>query len=157
MAIAWNFNENDYQANDFACIPAGDYRVRIANAEETKSKNGNDMVKLTLDVSGHSSSLWYYLVFMPDNPSMTNQKLGQLFESFGINPGDMNTANWVGKVGAARVTNEMYNGENTAKVKYFLSKKKQESLDEWKEPAGKASVTGGNANFVPVASEDLPF
>ena len=157
MALSWNFNKDDYQENDFGCIPAGDYRVRIANAEETKSKNGNDMVKLTLDVSGHSSSLWYYLVFMPDNPSMTNQKLGQLFESFGITPGDMNTANWVGKVGAARVKNEAYNGEQTAKVSFFLSKKKQESLDEWKEPAGKASVTGGNSASVVVDESDLPF
>lgn len=157
MAISWNFNAEDYQENDFAPIPAGDHRVRIAKAEEAKSKNGSDMVVLTLDVSGHSSSLWYYLVFMPSNPQMTNQKLGQIFESFGITPGDMNLNNWVGKVGAARVKHEAYNGEQTAKVSYFLTKKKQETMSEWKEPAGKASVTGGGSASVVVDESDLPF
>lgn len=157
MAISWNFNENDYQENDFAIIPVGDYRVRIAKAEETKSRNNNDMIVLTLDVSGHSSSLWYYLVFMPDNAKMTNQKLGQIFDSFGITPGDMNIQNWLGKVGGARVAHEPYNGENTAKVKYFLSRNKVDKLPDWQEPAGKASVTGGDNSFATVSDEDLPF
>lgn len=156
MAIAWNFNADDYKENDFAPIPVGDHRVRISKAEEKKSQNGNDMIALTLDVSGHSGSLWYYLVFMPNNPQMTNQKLGQIFSSFGITPGDMNTANWVGKVGACRVKHELYNGENSAKVSYFLTKEKQETLPAWSEPAGKSSVTG-NTNFVDVAADDLPF
>lgn len=157
MAISWNFNENDYQENDFAIIPVGDYRVRIANAEETKSKNGNDMIKLTLDVSGHSSSLWHYLVFMPDNAKMINQKLGQIFDSFGITPGDMNTQNWLGKVGGARVKHELYNGENFAKINYFLSRAKVDKLPDWQEPAGKASVTGGGNSFATVSDDDLPF
>ena len=158
--IQWNFNENDYSENNFSIIPVGDFRVRIANAEETKSKNGNDMVVLTLDVSGYSSSLWYYLVFMPDNPQMTNQKLGQIFDSFGITPGDMNIKNWLGKVGGARVKHEPYNGENTAKVAYFLSRAKVDKLPAWQDSPGKASVTGGsaNANFVPIPEDsELPF
>ena len=154
--ISWNFNAADYKEATFSIIPAGDHRVRIAKAEETKSKNGNDMIVLTLDVSGHSSSLWFYLVFMPDNPQITNSRLGQIFDSFGINPGDMNINGWVGKVGACRVKHETYNGENTAKVNYFLSKTKQENLPAWSEPAGKASVTG-NANYVEIGSDDLPF
>lgn len=158
MAIAWNFNEADYKENDFGIIPVGDHRVRIAKAEETKSKNGNDMVVLTLDVSGHSGSLWYYLVFMPDNPRMTNQKLGQIFDSFGITPNDLNVNNWVGKVGGARVKHEMYNGENSPKVSYFLSRSKVDKLPAWQDSPGKASVTGGGAGFVEIPSDDsLPF
>lgn len=161
MAITgWNFNAEDYKENDFAPIPVGDHRVRIAKAEEKTSSKGNDMVVLTLDVSGHASSLWYYLVFMPDNPQMTNQKLGQIFSSFGITPGDMNVANWVGKVGAARVKHEKYNGEDTARVSYFLSKEKQAQLPAWQESPGKASVTGNTlAGFEGVATDegDLPF
>lgn len=156
MAISWNFNAEDYKENDFAPIPVGDHRVRIANVEELKSSKGNDMLKLTLDVSGYSGSLWFYLVFMPDNPQITNSRLGQIFDSFGIAPGDMNFANWVGKVGGARVKHEVYNGENSAKINYFLSRSKVDNLPAWQEPAGRASVTGGG-NMVAVDSDDLPF
>lgn len=159
MAINWSFNANDYQEPSFDALKPGEYRVRIRDAEECVSKNGNDMIKITFDVSGHSCSLWYYLVFMPDNPQMVNQKLGQIFNSFGINPGDLNLENWKGKVGAANVINEMYNGEKQAKIRYFISKEKQASMPAWSEPAGKASVTGGGADFAPVevSDEDLPF
>ena len=156
--ISWSFNADDYNENDFQVIPAGDHRVRISGAEECTSKNGNDMIKLTLDVSGYSSKLWYYLVFMPQNPQMTNNKLGQIFNSFGIKPGNMNTAEWVGCVGAARVKHELYNGETTARVSYFLSKEKQEQLPPWSEAGAVAGVTGGN-DFAPVSEDDseLPF
>lgn len=157
MAINWNFNANDYQEQSFAPIPVGDHRVRIRDAEECVSKNGNDMIKVTFDVSGHSSTLWFYLVFLPDNPQMVNQKLGQIFSSFGITPGDLNLENWKGKVGAASIKHEVFNGETQAKIRYFLSKEKQASLPAWQEPAGKASVTGGG-DFAPVVGDDdLPF
>lgn len=158
MAINWNFNADDYKENDFAPLKPGDYRVRIAEAEETTSSKGNDMIKLTLDVSGHGSKLWFYLVFLPDNPQMVNQRLGQIFSSFGITPGDMNVENWKGKVGAARVVHEMYNGEAQARVKYFLTKEKQATLPAWEEAPGKASVTGGSNTFAAVVDDgDLPF
>lgn len=156
MAIQWNFNADDYKENDFAPIPVGDHRVRIANAEEKKSQNGNDMIVLTLDVSGHSGSLWFYLVFMPNNPQITNQRLGQIFDSFGIAPGNMNIETWKGKVGGCRVKHEQYNGETSAKVNYFLSRSKVDGLPAWSEPAGKASVTGGG-NPVVTNDDDLPF
>lgn len=154
MAISWNFNEADYQEQSFAPIPVGDHRVRIASVEEQKSSNGNDMLKIVLDVSGHSSTLWYYLVFMPNNPQMTNQKLGQIYDSFGIAPGNMNFPSWVGKVGGCRVKHELYNGENSAKVNYFLSRSKVDNLPAWADTPGKASVTGGTPT---VDDGDLPF
>lgn len=156
MAINWNFNADDYQENSFAPIPVGDHRVRIRDAEEKQSKNGNDMIVLTLDVSGHSSTLWFYLVFLPDNPQMVNQRLGSIFNSFGITPGDLNLENWKGKVGACSVKHEVYNGETQAKIRYFVSKEKQEQLPPWSEPAGKASVTGSSLEVV-VNESDLPF
>ena len=159
MAISWNFNADDYKENNFAPIPVGDHRVRIANVEEKKSSNGNDMLVLTLDVSGHSGSLWFYLVFMPNNPQITNQRLGQIFDSFGIAPDNMNFTTWLGKVGGARVKHEQYNGETSAKVNYFLSRSKVDALPAWQESAGKASVTGGggSAPNTDVSDDDLPF
>lgn len=154
MAIQWNFNENDYQEQNFGPIPVGDHRVRIASVEEKQSQNGNDMLVLTLDVSGHSGSLWFYLVFMPNNPQITNQRLGQIYDSFGITPGNMNFTSWVGKVGGARVKHEQYNGETSPKVNYFLSRSKVDTLPAWQDTPGKASVTGG----VPtVDTDELPF
>lgn len=158
MAITWDFNANDYQEMEFTPIPVGDHRVRIANVEEKKSSNGNDMLVLTLDVSGHNGSLWFYLVFMPTNPQITNQRLGQIFDSFGIAQGDMNTANWIGKVGGARVKHEQYNGETSAKVNYFLSRSKVENLPAWQEPSNKAALTGGVSGFTQVdMTDDVPF
>lgn len=156
MAIQWNFNEADYQETAFAPIPVGDHRVRIASVEEQKSSNGNDMLKIVLDVSGYSSTLWHFLVFLPQNPQMTNQKLGQIFDSFGIQPGNMNFSSWIGKVGGCRIKHEQYNGETKERVSYFLSRSKVDKLPAWQEPAGKASVTGGG-NLVPDTSGELPF
>lgn len=152
--INWQFNENDYNETNFPIIPIGDVRVRIASVEEKKSQNGNDMLVLTLDVSGHSGSLWYYLVFMPQNPQITNQRLGQIFDSFGIAPGNMNFTSWVGKVGGARIKHEQYNGETSAKINYFLSRSKVDNLPAWTDTPGKASVTGGTPT---VNDGDLPF
>lgn len=157
--VNWNFNAADYEVKEFAPIPVGDHRVRIANVEEKQSSSGNDMLVLTLDVSGHNGSLWFYLVFMPTNPQITNQRLGQIFDSFGITPGDMNTSNWIGKVGGARVKHEQYNGETSAKVNYFLSRNKVDNLPAWVEPSNKAALTGGTNGYTQVDTpdEDVPF
>ena len=50
--LNWNFNANDYEEKSFEVLPVGDYRVRIASAEEKTSKAGNPMVELKFDVSG---------------------------------------------------------------------------------------------------------
>ena len=141
--INWSFDSADYEEQSFKPIPTGDHRVRIASAEEQTSKSGNQMIKLVLDVSGYNSTIWHWIVFMPDNQKLTNQKLGELWNSFGIAQGDFNLANWKGKVGAAKIKHEDYNGEPTAKIAYFINKEKQDKLPPWKEP-GNSSLTGGN-------------
>jgi hypothetical protein len=156
MAISWNFNANDYEENTgFKPIPIGEHRVRIASAEETTSSGGNPMIKLVLDVSGYNSTIWHYVVFMADNQKLTNQKLGEIFNSFGIPQGNLNTASWVGKVGAAKVKHEPYNGETSAKIAYFISKDRQDKLPAWVEPSNKAEVTG-QANSLPSGFTPVP-
>lgn len=125
--MEWNYQREE---STFEEIPVGEHRVRIADAEKAISKNGNDMLVLTLDVSGYRSRLWHYVVFMPDHPEITNRNLTSIFDSFGIADGDFNLANWKGKVGACMTKQDEYG----TKVRYFLSKKKQESLPPWKEP-----------------------
>lgn len=151
MAVNWGYNPNDVE--EFALVPAGDHRVRIAEAEETTSRSGNDMIKLTLDVSGSSSKLFYYLVFMPDNTTMTNTNLKRLWDSFGIDVGNLNSASWVGKVGAARIKHEDYNGEAQARVSYFITRNKQDALPAWQG----GGFTETPNTVVPFDMGDLPL
>lgn len=156
MSINWNFSADDYAEQSFRPIPVGDHRVRIASAEEQTSGSGKQMIKLVLDVSGHNATIWHYLVFLPDNAKLTNQKLGELWNSFGIPQGNFNLSEWQGKVGAAKVKHEPYNGEDTAKIAYFIAKDRQEKLPTWVEPSNKAALTGG-VTMTPIVGEDLPW
>ena len=154
MAIQWQFSSADYEEKSFAPIPVGDHRVRIASAEEQTSGNGRQMIKLTLEVSGYSSTIWHYIVFMPDNQKLTNQKLGEVFNSFGIQQGNFNLQSWVGKVGAAKVKHEDYNGEPNAKIAYFINKDRQDKLPAWQEP----NKSSGGFEEIPTPTDaDLPF
>ena len=158
----WTYNPNDYKENDFAPIPAGDHRVRINDVIEKTFNSGNSGFEITLDVSGHNSKLWFYLVLDPADTKKTNQRLGAFFESFGITDYDLSHyRGWIGKIGGVRVKHEEYNGENRPKVAFCLSKKNQEKLPAWK---GEAQATvpnayGGNTpGFVDIPNDDtLPF
>ena len=154
MSINWNFSADDYTEQSFKPIPVGDHRVRIAEAEEQTSSSGKQMIKLVLNVSGYNSTIWHYIVFMPENQKLTNQKLGELWNSFGIPQGNFNLQSWVGKVGAAKVKHEEYNGESNAKVAYFISKDRQDKLPAWKD--GNSTASGGFVE-APVDEGFLPF
>jgi len=152
--IGWKFDANQYDPNkSFELIPVGDHRVRIETVEEQISKNtGYEMFKLTLSASGYGSKLFHYVVFMPDRPEITNQNLGTIFDSFGIQQGNMNIYEWQGKVGAARVKHEQYDGKPQAKIAYFLLRSKQGDLPPWQEK--------GDKNFTSVREEEevnVPF
>lgn len=150
----WIFNPAEYEEQDFAPVPVGDHRVRIADVAEKNFKSGNEGFEITLEVSGYNSKLWYYLVLDPTDTKKTNQRIGSFFDSFGIN--EMNLAayrNWQGKVGAVRVKHEEYNGNTSAKVQYCISKAKQSALPE-------AKFNGNNPGFKPapdIEVGDLPF
>ena len=139
MSINWNFDVNDFEEVSFKPIPVGNHRIRIQSAEEQTSKSGKQMIKLVLEVSGYSNTIWHWLVFMPENQKLTNQKLGEFFTSFGIQPGNFNLNTWAGKVGAAKIKHEDYEGQPSPKVAYFLGRDKQEKLSPWKEPGGSSS------------------
>jgi hypothetical protein len=154
--IDWKFDSSDYEEQSFKPIPVGDHRVRIASAEEQISNSGRQMIKLVLNVSGHNATIWHYIVFMPENQKLTNQKLGELWNSFGIPQGNFNLQQWVGKVGAAKVKHETYNNEPNAKIAYFIGKDRQDKLPAWQEP-NNASVSGGFDEVPMPTDEDLPW
>lgn len=150
---AWNYDPSQYKENDFQIIPAGDYRVRIADVTEKTFSSGNEGYEITLEVNGYASKLWYYLVLDASNPVKTNQRIGDFFNSFGITNPAMGTGKqWIGCVGAIRVKHEDYNGEKRAKVAYCLSRKNQDKLEPWKNAA--AASTPAAQVDIPA---DLPF
>ena len=157
MSIAWNFDTNEYEEISYKPIPVGDHRVRIQSAEEQTSRSGKQMIKLILEVSGYNSTIWHFFVFNPENSKLTNQRLGELFNSFGIQPGNFNLDGWAGKVGAARIKHEDYEGQPTPKVSYFISKDKQVKLEPWKEPTGVSKSTNADNFAVLDTGEDLPW
>ena len=128
----WTFDSNDYTAREFALIPEGDHRVRITKVVEKIFNSGKEGFEITLDVNGHNSKLWYYLVLDPMDRQKTNQRLGMFFDSFAIS--DYNLSNydsWVGRDGAVRVKHGGYMGTITAQVAFCLGRKQQDRLPRW--------------------------
>lgn len=154
--MAWNFKREEQH---FEPIPEGKYRIRIKSAEKSVSKSGKDMLTLQFDVSGQKATLYHYIVFLPDRPEITNRNLTDLFDSFkDIAEGDFNTANWVGKVGACVVKHEDYNGNPSAKIKYFISADKQNDLPAWVEPEKNSDTDVSSVANVPdVEPSEIPF
>ena len=157
--MAWIFNPNEYEAKEFSIIPAGDHRVRIGDVVGKTFKSGNNGFEITLEVSGHGGSLWFYLVLDPTDTKKTNQRIGTFFESFGITDYDLSHyRSWIGKVGGVRVKHEEYNGSPSAKVAFCLSKKNQDKLPEAKFGTTVATApTSVNMESVNVSDDDLPF
>ena len=142
--LNWHFNPENYNAEGYQLIPPGQYRVRIEDAEETQSKTGKPMIKMTLKVNGYNSKLWNYVVL--DNTSTeaiarTDNSLGRIYDSFNISQGSMNLQEWKGKVGAAEIKNELDNKQTMrASVKYFIRRKEQDTLPAWQEnPSAKVN------------------
>lgn len=155
--MEWNFQREERK---FAPLPEGRYRIRIKSAEKAVSKSGNDMLALQFAVSGSNSTLFHYIVFMPDRPEITNRMLTQFFDSFkDIEAGNLNMATWIGKVGACTVKHEEYNDDIKAKIGYFIPADKQGDLPAWKEPDGGSGAVTTDANgFLQVPDGmDLPF
>lgn len=155
--MAWDFKREE--TNNFVTrIPEGKIRIRIKNAEKAVSKSGNDMLVLQFDVSGFEATIYHYITFMADKPEITNRMLTQFFDSFkDIPEGDFNTQNWIGKVGAAVIKHEEYNGNVNAKISYFIHKDKQGDLPAWKEPDGREVDADGFSAIPDDFAEEIPF
>lgn len=155
--MAWEFKREERQ---FSAIPEGDYRIRVKSVSKAVSKSGNDMLVLQFEVSGKKQILYHYIVFMQDNPGMTNRMLTNFYDSFkDIPEGNLDTQTWVGKVGACHVKHQDYNGSPSAKINYFIDVKKQGDLPPWKEPESDAvaGVPVDEDGFMQVPDDLPPF
>lgn len=148
--MAWDYKREE---QTFEPIPEGAHRIRIKSSDKAVSMSGNDMIAFQFEVSGYNSLLYHYIVFLDDKPEITNRNLTQFFDSFkDIPDGDFDMRNWIGKVGACVVKHDEYNGQKTAKVRYFLKAEKQDELEPWKEP------NSGKGGSTPAFDDsDLPF
>lgn len=149
----WTFDPSQYKEKNFEIIPVGDYRARIADVVERTFNSGNSGYEITLDINGYNSKMWFYLVLDASNPTQTNQRLGEFFDSFGIkNYSTGSGKQWIGSVGAVRIKHEAYKGENKAKVAYVIARNRQEKLAPWK--GGNSGTTVAQA--APVAQVEIP-
>lgn len=154
----WLFDSSQYKENNFQIIPVGDHRARIVDVVERKFNSGNEGYEITLEISGYSSKLWYYLVLDRSNPAQTNQRIGEFFNSFGITHPALGTGKqWIGTVGAVRVKHEEYQGQNRAKVAFCLSRVNQEKLPMWKNGNAAPAANSPFVDMSIVNNDDLPF
>lgn len=152
----WTFDPSQYSEKNFEIIPVGDYRARIADVVEKNFSSGNQGYEITLDINGYNAKMWMYLALDASNPTQTNQRIGDFFNSFGITNPAMGTGKqWIGSVGAVRIKHEAYNGENRAKVAYVIARSRQDKLAPWKNTG--APVAAPQATQTVVIPEDLPF
>ena len=157
----WSYQRDE--STGFKPIPVGDHRIRIKKAERKESKTGKQMLAFEFEVSGYNGKIFHNIVFLPDRPEITNRSLTQFFDSFkDIPEGEFELAKWVGKVGAATVKHEEYNGNTNAKIAWFIPKDKQGGLPAWKEPEnGNETVLGGNSapnvNVPGNVDEEVPW
>lgn len=157
MSISWSFDPSQYQEKSFEIIPVGDYRARIEDVVEKTFSSGNQGYEITLTINGYSSRMWFYLVLDPSNPTATNQRLGDFFNSFGITNYAMGSGKqWIGAAGAVRVKHRDYQGQTKADVAYCIARNRQDKLPAWQNNSGAAAP---QAAFEPVELPDdaLPF
>lgn len=132
--INWKFNEKNYNQEGYDLINEGNHRVRIMEVKETMAKNGTEGLEITLEVSRYENRLKYFIWYNRESAIMTDQKLGELFESFNITGDDRNNCeSWIGKMGAVHVVHDEYRGHMIAKVKFCLKRDVQVKLPAWKE------------------------
>lgn len=153
--MSWNYQREE---QTFEQVPVGKHRIRVLSAEKAVSSKGNDMLALQFEVSGMNNILYHYIVFMPDNPKMTNRMLTAFYDSFkDIPEGSTNLLEWVGKVGACMVKVDKNDPDRT-RLSYFINADKQDDLPPWKEPENSSMRSnGGSAGFTAVVDNDIPF
>ena len=151
----WTFDPSQYQEKNFEIIPVGDYRARISDVVERTFSSGNSGYEITFEINGYNSKLWAYLVLDPSNPAQTNQRIGEFFNAFGIvSPAMGSGKQWIGCMGAVRIKHEEYNGQNRAKIAYYIAKSRQDKLAPWQN--GSAAPTQETFMSVEIP-ENLPF
>jgi len=150
--MAWKYERKESQIT----VPVGKHRLRIENAEMGQAKSsGNDMISLTLSISGSNLHIWDRIVFLEDKPDVTNRMCTAVFDAFGIEEGNFDFATWRGRVGVAQTK---IDESGYAKIAYYVKKGKEGDLPPWVEPTSHTPATGGGTSPVyETGDDDMPF
>lgn len=153
--MGWQYERTESEG--FAQVPVGKHRVRIKEVTAEKSKSGNDMLKIILEVSGTNLLLFHYITFLNDRPEITNRMLTNFFDSFkDIQEGNFKFTQWAGKVGACMVSPDKNDADKT-RLSYFIAADKQDELPPWQEPSNSGGGVPDGFEEVTPSDDDLPF
>lgn len=102
-------------------VPAGDYTVEILNAEESVSKQGNDLIELKLKIEPSGAICFDNLVFTPNAFWKIDAFRAATGETV-VPDEDVNIEcdELIGRTGKARLVVEEYNGRKRNKVAAWL-------------------------------------
>jgi hypothetical protein len=102
-------------------VEAGDYTVEVLNAEESVSKQGNELIELKLKVEPSGAILYDNLVFTPNAFWKIDAFRAATGES--VTPDEeieILADELIGRTGRARLSVEEYNGRKRNKVAAWL-------------------------------------
>lgn len=141
-----------------ASLPEGKYRCMVMNCEEKTSKAGNDMLEITLRLSGTKANVKYWIVQSGD---YWEDKLNRFFDAFPELEGSLIFSTWRGAMGAAYFK-EGDNGyleqsrwiypNQAESLPPFEWKPRDEDPDECPKHQAITEVT-----FTDASDEDIPF
>ena len=122
-----SYNGSNYKpyAGGRKLIPEGDCEVVITDAEETLSRSGNPVLKITMqpvEQEYERQYLWHHIVL---NNEYTEENIGRLLDSLDYNPYEslqLDPSSLHGQTLTVHVFHDVYQGEKQAKMKYPLCK-----------------------------------
>lgn len=122
MALKYTAGKPDSQS---FTVPAGEYKLRVIEADEDTSKSGNDMIKLKLRIvksdGRDGPAMFDYLVFSDSS----FWKIDAFLKAAGEHPGEgeevsIDCTAIIGWEVQARLTVDTYNGKQSNKVDAYL-------------------------------------
>jgi hypothetical protein len=150
---------NDYEPDyDDGSLKAGEYGAEIERAETAVSKNGNDMIRVTLSIEG-KQFFWHIVA-----GNWFNSNCTKFCICFGIRPGSFNFEQWRGKRGTVGIKADERNPDYF-NIAYLVA---PESGDTARKPdynrqeakpgnAGPSTPTAKDSSLPPDFNDDIPF
>lgn len=145
----------------YALPEPGNYRIKIKEVVAGKNKNMNDMLTITLELSGATQTVKHWLTLPKDNDDEQRKNMfwgmiNGFFDSFeGL---DFSIAQelWVGKVSGAKIGHQTgtYQGKpvENAVIKKWLSIEEQRNLPAWGGGAAKEPTLQDSLD-----EDEIPF